>query len=129
MLSATTNGEDSGAALTDELTPVGSGQRDMMLEPALLSFATALFAGAAAALATTGAWAAGAVAALVSSSMRARERNSAWASATACCGGAASGLRKAVFSDVDRSGDAARASFSPWPFRYQQWRLVLRSMR
>jgi hypothetical protein len=132
VLSATTKVCDSAGGAADELTPVGADQGDTILAP--LSFAPAGFV---AALAATAARAG--CAALASSAIRARERSSAWASAIERRAATLSVFREAVFCEVvfcevvlagaDGSAVAARATFSPSSFKYQQWRLVPRSMR
>jgi hypothetical protein len=139
VLSATTKVCDSAGGAADELTPVGAGQGDTILAP--LSFVPAGFV---ATLAATAARAG--CAALASSSIRARERSSAWASAIERRAATLSVFREAVFCEVvfcevvfcevvlagagaDGSAVAVRATFSPSPFKYQQWRLVPRSMR
>ncbi|HEY5128749.1 MAG TPA: hypothetical protein VIJ35_15915 [Bradyrhizobium sp.] len=116
----------AGGALTAELTPC-SGQREATTDDcasASPAFAPGLF-GAPAALAGIAGFGASLPA---GGSTRVCAGSSAWASAIERCV-AVSAFGAGRLADGEESGAAVCESFSPSSRRYQQWRLVARSMR
>src|SRR5664279_3163781 len=114
------NWSAAGGGLAAEPAAVESGQREATTDcgasaPAVLSWLTAGLAGIAGSRASL----------RLGGSMLVCAGHSAWASATeGCIGAVAAGVAVA-----EEFAGAVCDSFSPSPRRYQQWRLLARSMR